>query len=466
MKPHDQKPAADEAGGPWAPYCPDRTTPWNLRRVIHLHRRAGLGASWGELQRDLRDGPETAISRVLAGHGRPHVPADYQRTANALAESAASAGDPLRLKASWIFRMLVGPDPLGERLTLMWHNHFATSNAKVESLPAMRRQNELFREHARAPFRQLLDAVMRDPAMLVWLDAPANRKGHPNENLARELMELFTLGIGHYTERDVKESARALTGWTVRSGEFTELDVAHDDGEKTILGRAGRWRGADLLRILMDSRTVAERLAWRLCHEFMGERGVDASAIAALADGLRVHDLDIGWGVSTIVRSKAFFANENLAARISSPVEHVVETVRALHLVNPLPYTPTLAEWASRLGQDLFYPPNVGGWPGGRSWLTTRSVIARANFAAAIADGRDLGLDAPPDLLGLAAHEGRANDVRGLAQFFAELLLGQVPSAAWLDRIVAAVGAQSTLESKSACRAVALILASPEAQLI
>jgi uncharacterized protein (DUF1800 family) len=466
MRPYDRKPAAETAEGPWAPYRSDETTPWNLKRVVHLHRRAGLGASWPELERDLRDGPEASISRVLEGRGRTHVPSEYERTANALAESAANSGDPVRLKASWVFRMLLGPDPLGERLALMWHDHFATSNAKVDSLPAMRRQNEVFREHARAPFGLLLNAVMRDPAVLVWLDAPANRKGHPNENLARELMELFTLGIGRYTERDVTESARALTGWSVRLGQFEESATRHDAGEKTVLGQTGRWCGNDLLRILLNSPATAKRLAWRLCHQFMGERGVEETAIAALADGLGAHDLEIGWGVATILRSKAFFAEENLGTRVSSPVEHVIGTVRSLGLIDPLPYTPVLAEWVTRLGQDLFYPPNVGGWPGGRTWLTTRSVIARANFAAAVVAGRAVGLDGPPDLLGLAVRAGNGNDLRDLARFFAEVLLGAVPSAAWLDEIVEAIGERTTVEPASARRAVGLILASPEAQLI
>jgi uncharacterized protein (DUF1800 family) len=465
MKPIDHTPAAETAEGAWAPYRPDKTTPWDLRRVVHLHRRAGLGASWPELERDLRDGPEASISRLLEGRGRLHVPHEFQRTANALAESAADSGDSVRLKASWIFRMLLGPDPLGERLTLMWHDHFATSNAKVDSLPAMHRQNEIFREHTRAPFGRLLNAAMRDPAMLVWLDAPANRKGRPNENLARELMELFTLGIGHYTERDVKESARALTGWTVRSARFEESPTAHDDGEKIILHQAGRWCAADLLRILLDAPATAARLAWRLCHEFMGEQAVGEKAIAELADGLRAHNLEIGWGVAAILRSKAFFAEENIGARVSSPAEHVVGTVRSLGLLDPLPYTPVLAEWVSRLGQDLFYPPNVGGWPGGRAWLTTRSVIGRARFAAAVADGRDIGLDAAPNLLGPAVREAHGNDVRGLSRSLAELLLGRVPSRAWLDRIVQAIGERATVEPATACRAVGLILASPEAQL-
>src|SRR5262245_9073746 len=168
----------------WAAYKPDDSMPWDLRRVAHLHRRAGFAATWDELQRDLKDGPEKSIDRLLAGKSRAvGVPEDFEPFASALADNADGPG---RLKAWWVYRMLFGPDPLTERLTLMWHNHFATSYDKVGSLPLMRRQNETFRKLGRAPFSKLLGAAAREPALLVWLDAQVNRKGQPNENLARE----------------------------------------------------------------------------------------------------------------------------------------------------------------------------------------------------------------------------------------------------------------------------------------
>src|SRR5262249_33755268 len=148
----------------------------------------------------------------------------------------------------------------------------ATSAAKVGLL--VHEQNELFRKHGRGPFGELLGAVVRDPALLLWLDAPASRKEHPNENLARELMELFTLGVGHYTERDVKEAARALTGWTVARGRFRINAELHDAGEKVLLGRKGHWKGDDLLKFLLEHPATAERLATRLCREFLGEAPV------------------------------------------------------------------------------------------------------------------------------------------------------------------------------------------------
>jgi len=176
----------------------------------------------------------------MAGKATQHrVPADFERTASLLADGAITTNDSDRLKAAWTYRMLLGPDPMTERLALVWHNHFATSNVKVDDLAAMRRQNDLFRKHAWGRFAELLAAVVKDPALLTWLDAPANRKAHPNENLARELMELFTLGVGNFTEKDVKEAARALTGWAGRADTFADEPACHDGAEKTILGKKG-----------------------------------------------------------------------------------------------------------------------------------------------------------------------------------------------------------------------------------
>jgi uncharacterized protein (DUF1800 family) len=446
----------------WAPYTPDERTPWDVRRVVHLHRRTGFAATWGEIRRDLKDGPKASLDRVLSGKAATEgVPGDFDKTADLLGESAAQSGDPARLKAWWVYRMLYGPDPLAERLTLMWHNHFATSNLKVENLAAMRRQNDLFRQLGQGPFGELLSAVVHDPALLVWLDAPTNRKGHPNENLARELMELFTLGVGHYTEADVKEAARALTGWAVENDTFTEINVRHDAGEKTILGRKGPWKGYDVVRMVLEHPATPRRLAGRVCELFLGEKALKAAAVGALADGLRARNLDMGWAVETVLRSRAFFADDNLGGRVQGPVEYVIGAARALELFEPPSSTLVLAEWCGRLGQDLFYPPNVGGWPGGRSWLTTRAVIGRTNYAAALLEGTRVGRPGPMDALALPRRHGE----KDIIAFATRLLLGAEPSPAWRARLAAGGGPNGTAEAEAARRTVALILAMPEAQL-
>ncbi len=248
MTPRDQA-----VNGPWTRYEPTPETPWNLRRVVHLHRRAGLATSWSEIQRDLAEGPDASIARLLDGKARPPgapEPEEFERIATVLGDAAVASSDIGRLRAWWFYRLLYSPDPLGERLTLMWHNHFATSNVKVNDPAAMRRQNESFRRLARAPFGKNLESALREPALLIWLDAPANRKGHPNENLGRELLELFSLGVGHFSETDVKETARALTGWTVVDEAFREAPARHDSEPKTILGKTGNWQGSDVVRIV------------------------------------------------------------------------------------------------------------------------------------------------------------------------------------------------------------------------
>jgi uncharacterized protein (DUF1800 family) len=462
--PSDPKTA--RSSDPWAPYVPSDEAPWDVRRVVHLHRRAGFAATWGEIRRDLKDGPRPSLDRVLAGKAATDgVPADFERTADLLGETAATSDSPARLRAWWLFRMLFGPDPLTERMTLLWHNHFATSNLKVENLALMRRQNELFRALGRGPFEDLLGAVVHDPAMLVWLDAPSNREGHPNENLARELMELFSLGIGHYTERDVKEAARALTGWSVEQDVFTEIPVRHDSGEKTILGKTGPWKGDDLVRMVLEHPATSRRLARRVGELFLTEEALKAADLGALADGLRARDLDMGWAVETVLRSQRFFADANLGSRVLSPVEYVIGAARALELFEPPCSTLTLADWCGRLGQDLFYPPNVGGWPGGRSWLTTRGLIGRANYAAALVGPHGVGRPTPLDALALAGRHHRSRGRDEFIGFLAELLLGSEPDRDWHTRIADAVGPAAAWGPDAARHAIVLTLTCPEAQL-
>jgi hypothetical protein len=456
------QPGPREGGAPWDRYEPSHDAPWDLRRVALLHRRSGFAATADELRRDLVEGPDASVDRVLAGTPRIQgIPSDFERVAGVLADSAVAAGDPARLKAWWVYRMLATPDPLGERLTLMWHDHFATSNDKVADLAAMRAQNETFRTHARAPFGALLNAVVRDPALLIWLDAPANRKGRPNENLARELMELFTLGIGHYSEIDVKEAARALTGSAAESGRFRDTSRWHDDGEKSILGHTGRWSAADLVRVLLGHRATAERLARRVCGLLMGEGVVTAEEIAALAAGLRERALDVDWAVATVLRSRVFFSEANIGTRVLGPVEYVIGSVRALGLFDPYPDPLALANWISRIGQDLFYPPNVGGWPAGRAWLSSHTLVARANFAAALIGGRGVGLPGPIDATGLAGRRGRDDAVA----LYCELLLPGDPGSARRRQIAESCGSAEAWGPDASRRALTAVLTSPESQL-
>jgi uncharacterized protein (DUF1800 family) len=439
----------------WVPYAPDDRTPWNLQRVVHLHRRAGFAATWQELQRDLKDGPAASVERFLAGQVSSRVPADFGATADLLTASAVAAGEITRLKAAWFYRILFGPDPLGEKLTLLWHDHFATGYAKVQDVALMGRQNATLRAGARARFADLLNAAVREPALLLYLDAQANRKGHANENLGRELMELFTLGVGNYSETDVKEAARALTGWTVREGRFDEVAARHDAGEKTILGRTGKWNGSDLVGILLQHPATSRRIAMKLCRQFFGEGVVGASAIEALAADLREHKNDVGRAIGTVLRSEIFFADTNIGTRVLGPVEFVAGTVRALSLFDPAPSALALADWSARIGQDLFDPPNVGGWTPGRAWVHTRALVARTNYVAGLISGQNVGRPEPYDPVALPREHGFGSGPDAVLTFHHRMLFGSEPSAATRQKLR---GAGST-------KVVTSLLSSPEAQL-
>ncbi|MEL6105544.1 MAG: DUF1800 family protein [Planctomycetota bacterium] len=387
----------------WNTFTPTAQKPWDVRRVAHLHRRAVFGLTASELRRDVASKPQDAISRVFSGEGREGVPLEFANLQRVIGDAAVGQGNVNRLKAWWIYQLIFSPDPLRERLTFLWHNHFATSNLKVNSLLQMKEQNELFREHARGEFGTLLHATLRDPALLRWLDAETNRKDHANENLGRELLELFTLGVGNFTEADVKNAARALTGLEVERGEFRFNEGRHDDGEKTVLGQTKHFDPEELAELLLADAATSWRLAGKLIAEFFAPGVIDKAAHAELAHQLTASHLNVGRAVETILRSDLFFSDDNINQRITDPLTFLIAPIRSFELFETPPSTLTLADWLQRMGLDLFYPPNVAGWPGGRAWLTTRTVIARANYAAAVVSGEIHRVPSAPDLERLAA---------------------------------------------------------------
>ena len=444
----------------WSPYQPTDENPWNLQRVVHLHRRASFSASWSELQRDLEAGPEASISRLLNGNTADQ-PSDLDVIADTIGDAAIASSNPQRLKAWWLHRMVTTTDPLGERLALMWHNHFATSNRKVKNLVLMRQQNELFRKHGRGLFGELLSAVVKHPAMMLWLDADSNRKGKANENLAREMLELFTLGVGAYSESDVKETARALTGWTVINDRFEYRESRHDDGELTILGKTQPFDGDQLLEMLLSNPATAKRIAWRICKTFMGEGVVPETAMKELADGLAENNLNIGWAIETVLRSELFFADKNIASKVLGPVEYTVGAIRCLELNETPPSSMILAQWVERMGQDLFYPPNVGGWNEGRAWLGSRSIVARANFAHALGKGELWHPGRGPQLDKLIERYEAAEKLEERIQWLATLLWGDAPAEAVKETI----SKLNSLKDRSLSTAVSLLLSRAEHQL-
>jgi len=447
------------------PYKPTTERPWNLRRVWTLHRRVGFAATWSELQRDLADGPVKSIDWILAGECRGDgVPGNFPEMSRVIGDSAVASDRPERLGAWWIYQMYFSPDPLRERMAILWHNHFATSNAKLENVQLMREQNEIFRHHAMGDFKKLLSATLKHAAMLKWLDGDENRAGKANENLGRETLELFTLGVGIYTEADVKDASRALTGWSVSQNKFVVRDDWHDANEKTILGQKGNFAGDDLVEIASKHESTARRLAWRLCSEFLSPEVATDDGIGELARILTESKLNLRVAVETILRSELFFSDENLKRRIVEPESFVVGAVRALEIFGPPASTMVLVDWVEQLGRKLFYPPNVGGWPGGRAWLNSRTIIARANFGVSLVSGGLHQGGAAPDLAGLVQRRARSAALPDAAVFFSELLTGTTPDDG--GRELATNASEGLNDANEILRnMMAQILASPGAQL-
>jgi uncharacterized protein (DUF1800 family) len=386
---------------PWAPFEPEAPDSWDLAKVAHLHRRASFGATWAELKRDLKDGPRASMDRLLAP---PKLTEDEQGALEGLRKDALDSGDVERLKAWYLYRMLFGNDPLTEKMTLFWHGHFATSNAKVNDLALMLRQNELFRKHALGGFGDLLGGVVEDGAMLVWLDGANSKKEKPNENFAREFLELFTLGIGHYTENDIRAAARAFTGWAMPgrrmipfapSGEPPRFEPpGFDAGSKTFLKQTGKWNAADIVRITLGQPACATFLCRKLYRFFISESEPPAGLIDPLAERLRKSKYSIRAVVETILRSRHFYSNEVRRQKVAGPVEHSLGLVRMLEIARANVNLLALAAACGRQGQELFYPPSVKGWDGGKTWLNSTTVLERGNWANDVIWGNaELGLE-------------------------------------------------------------------------
>jgi uncharacterized protein (DUF1800 family) len=367
----------------WEPWRPTDRDPWGRKWAGHLFRRAAFGASDAELRQAEKDGPAATLDRLLSG--APDAAARYDFL-EVEGERVTRENDPFKLRAWWLYCMLYSPHPLREKLTLFWHNHFATSIAKVDRTRLMFLQNRTLRRHALGMFGPFLLDMSKDPAMLVWLDSNNNIKGRPNENYAREVMELFSLGVGNYTEKDVQEAARAFTGWHTDGKVFDFNARFHDADTKTVLGQTGPWDGGDVIPILLRQPAAGRFLARKLYRFLVSETQEPPDRLLEpLAEQFRKTDYDVSAVVRTILASRHFFSEHAFRQRVKSPVEFVVGAVRATVSGEVAPRA--LVGRLELMGQNLFAPPNVKGWPGGQAWLNTSSVLARQNFAQALAMG-------------------------------------------------------------------------------
>ncbi|MCA8991273.1 MAG: DUF1800 domain-containing protein [Planctomycetaceae bacterium] len=365
----------------WKRFEPTNDQPWNRKGAAHLFRRAGFAATPEQLRNAVDSSPESVVQQLV--QNRSETP-EFIDEITALSAASLATGNPRRLAAWWLHRLLNTPDALREKVVLFWHGHFATGAEKVEDAQLMFAQNELFRTSGLGRFRELVQAVSRDPAMLIYLDSVTNRKAHPNENYAREVMELFCLGEGEYTEEDIRELARCFTGWEIRRDQFRFNKYQHDTGTKTILGEEGIESGEEGVDVVVNQPACPRFLCRKLFRFFVTDAEEPSDdLIQPLADELRANDLEIGPTVQRMLSSNLFFSELAYGRKIRSPIEL---SVGLLHSLEASTNIYTLEEGLRVLGQELFYPPNVKGWDGGRTWINSSTLLGRANLVRQVLD--------------------------------------------------------------------------------
>ncbi|HEY1867277.1 MAG TPA: DUF1800 domain-containing protein [Candidatus Cybelea sp.] len=347
------------------------------RGAAHLLRRAGFGGTPDAIRHYAALRSDSAVASLLAVPAANSISPPEQAQVEGPLGKGETRESLIGLQLWWLNRMLNSPAPLQEKMTLYFHGHF-TSRATQRFPRITYNQNALFRRYALGNLRELTREVSKDAAMLIYLDGVNNVASHPNENYARELMELFTLGVDNYTEQDVRESARAWTGWRVaRRTDSVSFDEArHDDGSKTFLGRTGNFNGDDIVNIIFDQPQCARFFAASLLNWFV-YNDPEPELIDAVAALLRANRYELAPVLAVVLSSNLFYSARSYRALVKSPVEFVVGTYKALGL-------PAVGEMAvpalQQMGQRLYFPPSVAGWPGGKNWLTSGTMIERQNF--------------------------------------------------------------------------------------
>jgi len=395
------------------PYKPTPDDPFDSVKAAHLLNRAGFGGTLAEIDRIQKLGPQGALEWLFDfpdacadEQSQTDVPDlsaidDYPKSFTELRKSLVGKTEEERkiarqkLQAAnreavnatgnwWIKRMTFGPYPLQEKLTLFWHGHFTTSAKDERSASLIWNQNELLRRMAAGNFRTYVKSISRDPAMLDYLNNSQNRKAHPNENYARELMELFTLGIGNYTEDDIKNAARAFTGWAHDGDDFVYRKFDHDNDTKTFMGQKGNFDGDDIIEIILSREACANYITGRLYKFFVCD-DVSPELNVAMGDILRDSKYELRPFLRTLFASKAFYQPSVIGCQIKSPVQLVVGTIRNLNL--DMPANRAIGGALNQMGQVPLHPPNVKGWPGGHAWINTSTLFVRYNTAVWLAGG-------------------------------------------------------------------------------
>ena len=431
-------------------------------RMGHLLRRAGFGANEEEMDRFLAMGEEATAEYLI----------EYEAADDSALEKRLSGLgldlEKLRDLQRWsLLRMIYTQRPLQEKMVLFWHGLLTSAFKKVGKGPYMLNQDQLFRRQALGEYDVLLKAISRDSAMLIWLDSRVNNKKAPNENFARELMELFSMGIGPYTEADVRESARAFTGWGLKKKDFIFRENQHDYGTKTFLGRTGEYSGDDIVDIILEHPATAQFVCRKLFTFFVHD-DPEAATLTSLARTFNDTRYSVKAVMRQILTSPDFYSSKAYRAKIKSPAEFVAGTVRVLGIETD---GRPLNALTDRMGQILFSPFDVSGWPGGAAWINSSTLLQRLNFANKIATARSRSFKFDP--LQVAQDHGFNTAAAALNHFILLLLDGQAPSqdrqilldyAQGLDGLSGSGNPSATVDEKLRSL-VYLVMSSPDFQL-
>jgi uncharacterized protein (DUF1800 family) len=356
----------------WASIALDRSS------AIHLLNRTGFGVELNLLPEMMSRSKIEAVDYLLDHTSNtPRIPAPD------LASHQKTSSEAQRLRSWWVSEMLNTPSPLTERMTLFWHGHFTSQLKKVKDPNLMLQQNLLFRRLGLGKFEDLLRAVAQDPAMLVYLGNTKSNKNNPNENFARELLELYTLGEGHYSEADVIAAAQAFTGWRVDSDKkFKFVARQHDNSDKTFMGAKGDLNGEEVIVEILAQPALATFIVGKFWREFVAPLPSKTTQ-ESLAAGFRASEYDLKRLLRSVLLSENFWAEENRAALVKSPAELVVGVYRYLQV--PVEDVYLVVRQLKQMGQNIFEPPDVSGWQGGIAWLDSTSVLAREHFLKGMA---------------------------------------------------------------------------------
>lgn len=357
----------------WEQWSPSTDQPWDQRAAHHLYRRAGFGMSAETAQRVVESGFEATLDQLFS----LEEATAFKATAAAISKSILAGGNLRQLSVGWLHRMLHASNPLVEKMTLFWHGHFATGAEKVNDIFAMHQQIETLRQEALGSFSKMVHGISKDPAMLIYLDSAYNRKAHPNENYARELMELFCMGEGNYSEKDVQELARCFTGWEVRRVQFRFNRFQHDIGKKTLLGIENLESGEDAIDVVLQHAATPHFIIKKLFKFFIAdEPEPTAELLQPLVDQFRQDQLQIAPILRRMLSSNLLFSEQCHNRKIRSPIEWMLGWLKSLNISGNMQ---ALAESLTEMGQSLYFPPNVKGWDGGRAWINSSTLVARAN---------------------------------------------------------------------------------------